>query len=174
MRRIDWWLDHLNRFRPVPASNRHVTVAFIGDAPQRDIEPIANSLNDCLAGQRAFELAPRGVETLPSRHRQRTIVLAFEPSEEFSSLADRVRDTLLDSPARSLMLDRPERAPRPHVTVARRKRSAGRVRIDLSTSPVVEGAARCRSVDLMRSTLTGDGPIYTPLRSWGLCNESEC
>jgi RNA 2',3'-cyclic 3'-phosphodiesterase len=48
------------RFRPVPPDNLHVTLAFLGHRPRRDVEPVAAELEVAARAARPIRLAVRG------------------------------------------------------------------------------------------------------------------
>jgi RNA 2',3'-cyclic 3'-phosphodiesterase len=48
------------RFRPVPPDNLHVTLAFLGHRPRRDVEPVAAELEAAGRVARPIRLAVRG------------------------------------------------------------------------------------------------------------------
>ena len=48
------------RFRPVPPHNLHVTLAFLGHRPRRDVEPVAAELEAAARVARPIRLAVRG------------------------------------------------------------------------------------------------------------------
>lgn len=174
MRRIDWWVDHLDRFRKVPPKNRHVTVAFIGDVPSRAIERITGALDGCLAGWPAFVMPVRTIVPMPSERRQRALAVELDATTGFYELAIAVRTALETTPARDRILAESDREPRPHITVARKKRTGGSSRVDVSSAPPLDGAIPCHRVELIRSELTAQGPIYTPLADWTLRGQGDC
>jgi 2'-5' RNA ligase len=48
------------RFRPVPPDNLHVTLAFLGHRPRRDVEPVAAELEAAARSTGPIRLAVRG------------------------------------------------------------------------------------------------------------------
>lgn len=174
MRPMDWWIDHQDGFRKIPPNNRHVTVAFIGDAPAASTDAIAQALGAVMQRHGAFRIRPTGLLPIPSMHRQRVIAIGLDGTSGFDALAADVRDALLRSPACERLLDAEDRPQRAHITVARKKRSGGSRRAAFDSAPPFEAVVPCEEVRLMRSELTGDGPIYTPLARWTLSGGAEC
>lgn len=174
MRPLDWWIDHLDGFRKVRAKNRHVTVAFIGDVPAPCVDAIAHALGPVIDRHRAFRMEPIGLIPMPSVHRQRVIAIGLDGTTGFDRLAVDVHGALLGTAAGERFLGDPDRPQRAHITVARKKRSGGSKRADLSEAPRFECVVPCHSVELVRSELTGEGPIYTPLARWPLAGGAEC
>lgn len=172
MRRIDWWVDHLDRFRKIPPKNRHVTVAFIGDVPASAVDAIADTLDGCLSHRPAFAMSVIGMASMPSERRQRALAVELDATTGFGDLVIAVRAALLSTPAQARLLEESNREPRPHITVARKKRTGGGGRVEVASAPVFQGAIRCVRVELVHSELTAHGPIYTPIRGWPM-HESE-
>src|SRR4051812_4372455 len=48
------------RFRPVPPDNLHVTLAFVGHRPRREVEPIAAELEAAARASRPVRLSVSG------------------------------------------------------------------------------------------------------------------
>lgn len=168
LRRTDWWLEQQRRFRKVPQANRHVTVAFLGDIPGGAIAEICDALDRSLRSRAAFTMACGKTIALPSARRQRVLAIELDASTGFGRLAGDVREGLLSTPARERLLTEIGGAPRPHITVARKKRTGGSGAADLDSAPPTECVVCCDKVELVRSELTSQGPIYTPLRGWSL------
>ena len=168
MRRIDWWVDHLDRFRKVPPRNRHITVAFLGDVPASAVPAITAALDRCLDRRAGFVMPALGVVAMPSDRRQRALAIELDAGSGFGELASAVRLALLETPARERILSESDRPARPHITVARKKRTGGSARVDVSGAPPIECPIRCSGVGLIRSELTPQGPIYTTLEAWSL------
>lgn len=169
MRRLDWWVDHLDGFRKVPPGNRHVTVVFLGDVASDQFERLIDSIGEPLDSQRTFVMPIEGVIAMPSERRQRALAVGLGAESGFASLERSVRSAV----GAVHPMEADDRPPRPHITFARRKRTGGG-RVDTTTAPPIVGEVFCATVELVRSELTGQGPIYTPLARWALRDKSDC
>lgn len=139
--------------RFVPAENYHVTLAFLGDVPQRDVSAAARALDAACAGAGAIELVPSALGTF-GRPIDATLWMGLERTPRLLELADDVRRELDDA---GIAYDGKEFAP--HVTLARRARilqdALPRVELDAS-EPAVQ-------VSLFESVLGEGGATYRPV-----------
>jgi len=158
-RAIDELLDSLksrNRnLRWVPAGNRHLTLAFLGDIPLSDVEILRREFARTYQQFKPFHYGFSALERFPNA-RGRIIALTGETSEPLHCLAMATRDML-----RECGLGFERKKFRPHVTLARVRNpkrpltSIDRpVRVDMQVSRVV----------MYRSTLTESGSIYNVLQ----------
>lgn len=135
----------------------HLTLAFLGVIDEMGVALAADALDEACIGMAPVRLVPNGLGKFGSS-RDATLWLGFVPEPELVGLFGRVRDGLR---VRGLPFD--EKPFSPHVTLARHAcLSEGTLSV---TSLPAETDAAC--VTLFRSTLSPDGPIYTPLHTVG-------
>ena len=144
--------------RFVPAENRHLTLAFLGEVGEADVRLAMSALDAACAGVGPVPLAAAGLGTF-GRGRDATLWLGIEKNDELQDLAARVRAELA---ARDLTYD--EKDFLPHVTLARRARMPRGDLGDLAF-PLPDEA---RDVTLFRSILGPSGARYKPLYTVGL------
>jgi 2'-5' RNA ligase len=149
--------------RPVAQESLHVTLAFLGQRPEREIEEIARVVRGCVAPAPWVELLDPVQR--PTRGRARLFALpVLSPGAE----------ALQAGVAQSLSAQgfyEPEKRPFwPHVTLARvRPEGRGSRRPALVESPpgkLPEAASEawiCRRMTLYRSELQPTGARYVPL-----------
>ena len=144
--------------RFVPAENRHLTLAFLGEVGEADVRLAMSALDAACAGVGPVPLGAAGLGTFGRGH-DATLWLGIEKNDELQGLAARVRAELA---ARDLTYD--EKDFLPHVTLARRARMP---RGDLGglAFPLPDEA---RDVTLFRSILEPRGARYKPLYTVGL------
>jgi RNA 2',3'-cyclic 3'-phosphodiesterase len=136
--------------RAVPVENLHVTVEFLGDVAEDEIEPLTAALREVVSCLPAFSLRVIGTELAPKR-RPRMLWAVTERSEPLGSLAREVdRAAAPFAPARG----RPA-GERGHITLARFR---GRV-MGLEPQSLEEEFA-VDEVVLMRSRLSPAGATY--------------
>jgi 2'-5' RNA ligase len=142
--------------RLVPAENRHLTLAFLGDIPGSDAELLAAYFDEAyrLAGRFQYQFS--ALQRFPNA-RGRIVALTGAPSETLHHLFELTTDML-----KSLALPYDKKKFRPHVTLARLRnpRQTGftineKVNVGLDVSRVA----------LYQSILTKSGSIYEILRS---------
>lgn len=149
--------------RPVPAENLHITLAFLGYRPERDIVRVAAAIEASAAAAPRVELLDPVAR--PERGRPRLVALpALSPGTE--QVQARLSEVLV-----SERLYEPEKRPFwPHVTVAR-VRAEGRgsrrpMRVERPPGglPVeLRKPGFCRRLTLYRSELQPSGARYVPL-----------
>ena len=157
--------------RSVPACTHHLTLAFLGEVADPDVDRYSDLL-DTLKNVEAFDytLAPPAI--LMGRGRPRLVhTKVIENAEAISQLQAK----LVSGVARSdPSID--SRPKPPHVTLARFKKNAKRwqarqvrqmlERTNDSDFPRMD---RFFNIHLVRSTLTPSGPSYESLRVVRLC-----
>ena len=143
------------RWRPLEAL--HVTLAFYGEAPDRQADDLASELARITGGP--FEIALSGVGAFGDAHRSHTLWAGVVmPNDPLSVLAGRCRNA---GERAGLVMER--RNYRPHVTLAYLKPQANPDRIgawmaghNLLSSPPI----RIDRFGLYSSVLTPDGSRY--------------
>ena len=148
----------------VRAELLHVTVAFAGPIADTDLEGRIARLHAVGERHAAFTLRLSGAQAVPSARRARMVWAVLGPGP---GPAAELRDDIMRA------LDLPTEATpyRPHVTLARARRSRAldadviaHVTRDLAVfgkTPV--GSVSVRSLTLLSSTLGSGGPTYRPL-----------
>ncbi len=149
--------------RPVPPEALHITLAFLGYRPEREIETIAAAVRESTAPAPWLEL--RDPEQRPPRGRARLYALpAISPGAEMLQVG--LEQRLVESG-----FYKPEKRPFwPHVTVARvRPEARGSRRpavVSEPPGPIPEGLQEprlCVRMALYRSVLQPSGARYVPL-----------
>ncbi|WP_158633441.1 RNA 2',3'-cyclic phosphodiesterase [Tautonia sociabilis] len=147
----------------------HLTIAFLGDVPTRDLDQIGDALVKELSGVHPFEILVQGLGAFPSPRRAR--VLWAGVIGEFLPHLDGLRRAVVRAASSAGHPPADDRF-HPHVTLARAKPGRG-------PSPDLEticsrhrdwkaGPLPVASAELMASVLTPRGPNHTVLRSAGL------
>lgn len=141
--------------RPVPAANLHVTLAFLGSVPERQLRELAEIAREAAGGGR-LELAFDHLEHW--RAAQLLCALPAEASAPVAALARRLQDVLATGGFA------PDLKPfRPHVTVVRKvSRPGGIGKIDSVAWSFTELA-------LIESRTVAAGALYSVVESYLLC-----
>ncbi len=150
----------LPKGRPVPEENLHLTVAFLGDQPDRAIEAVHEGLSSLRAGAISVELS--GAAFFGGRHGQ-ALGLEANGGPALKDLYDRVVSRVRGA---GITLER--RRFRPHVTIARLPRGAEpSAPLGLLAGARI-GPVPLAELALVSSTLREEGPFYDTLSSYPL------
>jgi RNA 2',3'-cyclic 3'-phosphodiesterase len=149
--------------RPVTPQSLHVTLAFLGYRPEKEVPQLAEILS--AAAGRSIELELRDPVARPERGRPRLFAL---PAVSLPAVALQAR--LQERLVAERLYEAEKRAFWPHITVARvRPEKRGARRPSLIARPPGTLPAellqpmRCVRAALYRSELKPQGALYTPL-----------
>ena len=179
--RIARFLDGVRGFAPdarwARPESLHVTLKFIGERPEEDVEKIKRAMETI--GVDAFEMTFRGYGFFPSARAPRVFWVGIEAGPSLSSLA-----AMVDEKLAPLGIPKEEHAFNPHLTLARggggsgspRKqkgdrpnRSFQRLQEKLAALPAPEfGTMTAREFFLYQSRLSQGGSKYTKLAGFSL------
>ena len=135
--------------RTVPPQQVHVTVHFIGDTPTKQLDSTIESVERATAGISEFDLAVRGLITLPQRGPARLVAAETDRPPELLEIQRRLVTRLARSPRRD-----PSDRFRPHLTLCRFKKPKRGIELE---NPLDFRSFVVDKVALMRSTLRSDG-----------------
>lgn len=154
-------LSPLLAWKPVEFENMHLTLKFLGEVEDSKGEEIMARLRSACSGFGHFELSFKGIGVFPSLGYIRVIWVGVDQGHE--SLVSLSK--AIDSELATLGFPR-EKDFVPHLTIGRvksvtRKRELVSVIEGLKAEEF--GKTKVESVELMKSTLTTRGPIYSCL-----------
>src|SRR5262245_21557828 len=138
----------------------HLTLKFLGDIAQAQVEPILTALRSALSNQPSFPVHVHGLGAFPHLRRPK-VLWAGLSREGFVGLQEEVESALV-----ALDFPREERGFTPHLTLGR-VRSLQRWEQVLAVVRQYEwvqfGESIVEHVTLYQSTLRPDGAVYNPL-----------
>lgn len=150
--------------RWVPVENIHITLKFLGDVSESNLDLLKEMLEAEVARHPQLEISAGELGAFPSIRRPRVLWVNVQAPPELVALQRGI-----DNEAARLGYDREERAFSPHLTLGRVSRNANSSDAR-RISEVLEkyvvgyiGAARIREVILYRSDLYPNGAVYTPI-----------
>lgn len=141
--------------------NLHLTLRFLGDIKENDLEELFDLLGDRVADLEPFALEVKGVGAFPNWRTPRVVWAGCgEGSEEATFLAQRVEETSID-----LGYERERRPFRPHFTLGRVKQPADAWGLeDVATETErAYGFVDVDEVVVYMSSLRRTGPVYSPM-----------
>ncbi|HEX6979765.1 MAG TPA: RNA 2',3'-cyclic phosphodiesterase [Alphaproteobacteria bacterium] len=141
--------------RWVPPENLHLTLRFIGEVPEAEMEDIHHALSTVRTRQ--FDISLAGVGHFDTGDQVRTLWVRVEKSQELSALQARVESSLV-----RIGLEPEERRFIPHITLARlRDTPVSRVSAFLAQNNMFRaGPIPIDSFSLFSSYRKPEGAIY--------------
>ncbi len=143
----------------VVPENYHLTLKFIGEASEEQVEIIKNVLDEVVEKHRGFNLAARGTGSFPpGQSRMRVIWVGLEAGPELFSIQSDLEELLSRKG-----FEREERAFSPHLTIgrAREPRKQERLKAELERLSGQEfGAMEVKEIEIFQSILRPQGPEY--------------
>jgi 2'-5' RNA ligase len=152
--------------RWVSGGSIHLTLKFLGDVSEANLEMLKKILQTEASVHHAFEISVGGLGAFPTIHRPRVIWVKVEVPQELKSVQRGI-----EHETTRLGYDREERPFSPHLTLGRVSRNATprdiqRIGEALEQTTVgVLGTVRVEEVNLYRSDLRPGGAVYTCLFS---------
>ncbi|HIJ98946.1 TPA: RNA 2',3'-cyclic phosphodiesterase [archaeon] len=149
----------------VEKENIHITLKFLGEIEQKDLDIIKDSIEEAVQGIKSFQISIKGVGAFPSLARPRVIWADVEDGkDELIELANRIDE--------KVVLREFDKKPfSPHITVARLKTPkhiAALAEIERDYEEFEFGKITVSEVKIKESELTPKGPIYRDLIFFGL------
>jgi 2'-5' RNA ligase len=146
--------------RLTPSHQFHMTLAFLGDVPSDQVQPIIDSARNAAAQYHGCTMTPRGFVALPSVRHARVVAVSWdEPTGELASFVASLHTGL-----RACGCDIEKRAFRAHITVARLRAPHPFAVEQLGPIPGVEPFF-AREIAVIQSELRPQGPAYNRLSS---------
>jgi 2'-5' RNA ligase len=151
--------------RWVPPPNIHLTLKFLGDTRQQDIEPIAAAIADAVKGIEPIRLTVQGLGVFPNTRRPQVLWAGLgAQSDTLVGLQQRLEASLA-----SLGFAKAQRRFKGHLTLGRVKGRIDRGRLSAaiqSCSGLSSESFEAHALFLMSSELQPSGAIYTRLKQF--------
>lgn len=145
----------------VEPENLHLTLKFLGEVPEEQIELVVETLKAIAQATKPFSFTVKGVGGFPDLRRPRVLwvgVEAVQPLIRLQQLVEKAMEQLGFAPE--------GRAYHPHITIGRVKAMVGMERVKEILSEYANakfGEVFASRLTLFRSDLSREGPTYTPL-----------
>lgn len=141
----------------------HLTLKFIGELREADLEGVTSALNLAAAEARPFRMRVSGISGFPMVGRPRVITAQVEePTGALAELAEGVEQRLCEA----LGITREKRPFRAHVTLGRVRDPKGCPSVSELSGMVTDpdfGEVDVDGIVLLKSDLRPSGAVYTPL-----------
>lgn len=162
LKRRAFGLDGLGWVRP---EGIHLTLRFLGDIAEEQVEALGAMLRDVAAGMKPFALDARGVGAFPDPRAPRVIWLGLYGTPEAMASLRRMHEGIEDGVV-GLGFSRESREFTAHLTLARvrdRKSGAALAKVLEANQDRAVGSFTAASVGLIKSELRPSGAVYTTL-----------
>jgi len=146
----------------------HLTLKFIGQLPETEVPTALAALEPAAQGAPPFSMRVAGISGFPARGTPSVIFARVEETTGSLVALQAAIDAALNE---HLGVERERRRYVPHITLGRVKDRRKCPGVELLAQAVQDdqfGAVDVDSVVLMKSDLTPQGAIYTPLRRFAL------
>jgi 2'-5' RNA ligase len=148
------------RVKWVEPESFHLTLKFLGEVPVDRLAAVFGAVEGACEGTEAFEISLEGVGAFPNLRRPRVVWVGLERGrEEVKRLAASVEEHLAQPG-----FARDARPFKAHATVGRVKDASSAVRMlgeRIAGEQLVLDGIRVDRVEVMKSKLTRQGPVYT-------------
>jgi RNA 2',3'-cyclic 3'-phosphodiesterase len=150
--------------RWIPIDSVHLTLKFLGELQEGDINSISQALGEQLKEFGRFDVSIGGIGVFPDASKPNVLWIGLESNDQLNKLQNAVEAALIP-----FGYPREARWFSPHITLARVKRGAGYSDLrrigELATAvrPAIKAAGRVDAVTLLRSELKPSGAVYNAL-----------
>jgi len=146
----------------VEPENIHVTLKFLGDTDEENIDKIGEIIKNSVKDINSFNIKLKGSGVFPNKSYIKVIWIGLENAEKIGEIAKKIDEQL-----KNLGFQVEKRGFSAHLTIARVKSSRNKeklLQIIEKYKDVEFATINVSSVKLKKSDLTPKGPIYTTLK----------
>ncbi len=147
--------------RWIPTHQLHITLKFLGDVVDSDVPSACDAVTEAATAIQPFVMAVRGCGCFPDDRAVRVVWAGLdEPTGSLLACA-----TGPDEALEVAGFDRERRPFSPHITLGRLRqdRSGGAIRAAVEAYSFDTVEQTVKSITLMSSVLSPNGPVYTPV-----------
>ncbi len=158
-------LKKIPEARTVAADNLHLTVKFLGEIPEAEVERVAEEVGLSLASFAPFKMTVRGLGCFPDARNPRVLWAAAEPHNGPARMNRELESRLAPLGVAE------EKRFAAHITIARFRAVPNRARLDEiieHNAEKVFGRVDAHRVVLMRSQLSASGSVYAVVKTFVL------
>jgi 2'-5' RNA ligase len=149
----------------IPTDNLHITLKFIGNTSEEDINVIRNIIKMSVSGHEAFDYELEDFPgAFPNKSRARIAFISIKNGgDRFRDVYDSLEDSLS-----GIGIGKEQRDFHPHITIARAKRPVSIEEASDRPLPSHECPLNASSVTLFESILSRQGARYINIERFGL------
>lgn len=146
----------------VDPHNLHITLKFLGDTDENDIDAIETIMKNAVQGVTPFTIQLRGSGVFPNQNYLKVIWIGIVNGHAIETIAQQI-----DEGCHTLGFQKEKRGFSSHLTIGRVKTSRQKqqlLEVIKNYADVTFSTTTVHSIKLKKSELTPKGPIYTTLR----------
>jgi RNA 2',3'-cyclic 3'-phosphodiesterase len=146
-----------NGIKTVKKEYLHITMQFLGDLDEWEVEPISKALERACEGFKEFGISSTRISAFPNAHRAKAVWANVDKgSGPVKKLFKEIEKALA-----GIKYEKEERAYIPHVTLGRSKQGVDVTKQALELKFDIQ--SHVGKVALFSSVLGDDGPVYTKI-----------
>jgi len=146
----------------VEPKNMHLTLKFLGNTNEEMIDELENMIKESIKDVEPFKIQIKGTGVFPNEKYIKIIWLGIQNGEKITQIAEKI-----DEKVSKLGFKKEKRSFSPHLTIGRVRNAKNKDKILKMIEKYKDLLFAEKIVDtinLKRSELTPQGPIYTTLR----------
>ena len=146
----------------VEPKNIHITLKFLGDTEEDQIDEIEQIMEDSVKGIKPFKIKLKGTGVFPNQNYIKVIWIGIKEAQPIEIIAKNIDEALSN-----LGFKKERRGFSPHLTIGRVKTAKNKQLIIKTIENYADlefSIEEVKSIKLMKSDLTPKGPIYTAVR----------
>ncbi|MBN2603679.1 MAG: RNA 2',3'-cyclic phosphodiesterase [Candidatus Thermoplasmatota archaeon] len=150
----------------VEPENVHITLKFIGDTPEEQIDEICEIISSTVAEIKPFEIRLKGAGVFPNESYLKVIWVGMSPVDTISTISK-----ILDEKLASLGFEKEKKNFSPHLTIGRVRSAQNKdelIKVIEKYKEITFKTFQVSSIKLKKSQLTPKGPIYSNLKEISL------
>jgi 2'-5' RNA ligase len=147
----------------VEPENLHITLKFLGDTPDTQIQEIHTVLETCIQDIHPFTIQLQRLGVFPNNNYMKVIWIGIQDDNQLLLLSKSINQLL-----KPLGFKTEKRPFQPHFTLARVRSAKNKAAVHkfiLDHADDDFGTFTVNTIDLKKSQLTPSGPIYTTVTS---------
>jgi len=160
-------LDTLNKtganLKLIEPENLHITLKFLGDTQDTQIQKIHNVLETCVQDILPFTIHLRGLGVFPNNNYMKVIWTGIQDDNQLSLISKSLNQLM-----KPLGFKTEKRPFQPHFTLARVRTAKNKAALQnfiLNYADDDFGNFTVNTIEIKKSQLTSSGPIYTTVTS---------
>jgi len=146
----------------VEPQNIHITLKFLGDIEEDQIDEIEQIMKDSVKEIKSFTIKLKGTGVFPNQNYIKVIWIGIKEAQPIETIAMNIDEKLSE-----LGFKKEKRGFSPHLTIGRVKTAKNKQQLIKTIQNYVDlefSVQEINSIRLLRSDLTPRGPIYTIIK----------